>query len=134
MAVSLACSRNDSATQSSAALSASGSAAVATPAPAAPQASIARVDIPPSLERSCREICERSRRLNCVNVAQCMPNCLAMGSLTPCTQKITTLFQCLVGQPVQNWECAPDGVAAIRKGFCDSEQRETVACMEAKMQ
>jgi hypothetical protein len=125
LAFAPACDRHDSSAES-----ASASAAVET---ARPPASVARVEIPASLERSCREICDRSRRLNCLNVAKCMPNCLAMGSVTPCTEKITTLYQCLVGQPVQNWACAPDGVAAIQKGFCDKEQGETVACMEAKM-
>jgi hypothetical protein len=131
LAFTPACDRHDSSVESSAAgLAASGSGAAAT---APPPASLARVEIPAILERSCREICDRSRRLNCENVAKCMPNCLAMGSLTPCTEKITTLYQCLVGQPVQNWACAPDGVAAIQKGFCDKEQGDTVACMEAKM-
>jgi hypothetical protein len=121
---------------------------VATTAPAASASSIddagrgasapehpssARIEVPLSLERSCRTICDRSRRLACENASQCMPNCLAMGSVTPCTDAITTLYQCLVGQPVQNWECAPDGVAAIKDGFCDDAQRQAVTCMAAKM-
>jgi hypothetical protein len=132
--VFLGCTQSETATQSSTSgLAASGGATLVGSSSAAPGASIARVEVPVSLERSCREICDRSRRLNCENVNKCMPNCLAMGSLTPCTDKITGLYQCLVGQPVQNWKCAPDGVAAIQPGFCDKEQGETVACMEAKM-
>jgi hypothetical protein len=56
-----------------------------------------------------------------------------MGSQTPCTDEMLGFFQCLVGQPLQNWECAPDGVAAIRKGLCQGEQSRTVACMQEKM-
>jgi hypothetical protein len=93
----------------------------------------ARIEVTDSLERFCRAICDRSRRLACDNVAACMPNCLAMGSVTPCTDSVTAFYKCLVAQPVQNWECAPDGVAAVKDGFCDGEQREVVACMDSKM-
>jgi hypothetical protein len=109
-------------------------ATMAAATPSTPPSGVARVEVSQSLERSCREICDRSRRLNCENVAKCMPNCLAMGSLTPCTAEVSSFYDCLVSQPPQNWSCAPDGVAAIRAGYCDKEQGETVACMEAKMQ
>ena len=92
----------------------------------------ARIEVTDSLERSCRAICDRSRRLACENVAACMPNCLAMGSVTPCTDAVTSFYRCLVAQPVQNWECTPDGVAAIKDGFCDEAQRQVVACMDAR--
>jgi hypothetical protein len=99
----------------------------------AAQASAARMEVAPGVERACRQICDRSRQLNCNSVDKCLPNCMAMGSATPCTNEIQDFYRCLVGQPVQNWECAPDGVAAIRAGFCDSEQGRTVVCMETKM-
>jgi hypothetical protein len=54
-------------------------------------------------------------------------------SLTPCSEPMQAFFQCLRKQPVANWQCAPEGVAAIRDGFCDKEQAETVHCMQAKM-
>jgi hypothetical protein len=137
-----ACARRASADDSNAAPTAASSAiapATASAAVAAGSAvdsapgNAARVEVSPSLERSCREICDRSRRLKCENASECMPNCLAMGSITPCTEKMTAFFRCLVGQPVQNWECSPDGVAAIRPGFCESEQANAVACMETNM-
>ena len=93
----------------------------------------ARIEITPSVERSCRQICDRSVLLRCASVDKCLPNCLAMGSATPCTDEILRFYDCLVAQPVQNWECAPDGVAAIKRGLCDAEQGRTVACMEAKL-
>jgi hypothetical protein len=92
-----------------------------------------RVEVSFDLERSCREICDRSRVLQCSNLSKCMPNCLGMGSLTPCSEPMQAFFQCLRKQPVANWQCAPEGVAAIRDGFCDKEQAETVQCMQAKM-
>ena len=105
----------------------------APPLEAGPSSSMLRVEIPPALEGSCRQICERSRQLNCENAAKCMPNCLAMGSVTPCTAQILRFYGCLVGHPLRDWTCAEDGVAAIREGLCDEEQGQTVACMEAKM-
>ena len=100
---------------------------------ASASASNVRVEVSFDLERSCREICDRSRVLQCSNLAKCMPNCLAMGSLTPCSGPMQAFFQCLRKQPAANWQCAPDGVAAIRDGFCDTEQAETVRCMQDKM-
>ena len=101
---------------------------------AADSASPKPFDVSPDIERSCRQICDRSRRLQCANTDKCMPNCLAMAQATPCSSEMRSLYECLKGQPIQNWECAPDGVAAIREGFCDGEQGRTVACMQAKMQ
>jgi hypothetical protein len=92
-----------------------------------------RIEIAPSLERSCRQICDRSLQLQCASADKCLPNCLAMGSATPCSDEMLGFYQCLIAQPVQNWECAPDGVAAIRRGLCGAEQERTVACMESKM-
>jgi hypothetical protein len=92
------------------------------------------IEVPPSLERTCRQICTRSQQLSCQKSEQCLPNCLAMGSQTPCTDQMLAFFRCLVAQPLANWECAPDGVAAIRDGFCMEEQGKTVACVQAKMQ
>lgn len=63
-----------------------------------------------------------------------MGNCIAMASVTPCSEALQSLYRCLVDQPLTHWECAEDGVAAIRDGFCDAEQGQAAACMEAKMQ
>ena len=102
--------------------------------PAVDSASATPFDVSLEIERSCRQICDRSRRLQCAKTDKCMPNCLAMAKATPCSSEMHTLYECLKEQPIQNWECAPDGVAAIRDGFCDAEQGRTVACMQAKMQ
>ena len=103
----------------------------------APDANLAAVLVPAAsqnLKSACTEICQHSQRLKCKHSEECIPNCLGMGALTPCSKNATELYRCLTGQPAQNWECAPDGVAAIRDGFCEREQSEMVACMEARMQ
>jgi hypothetical protein len=99
----------------------------------APAPSPARIEISQDLERTCRSICDRSRKLACPKVAECMPNCTAMGSATPCTAEFLAMFGCLVKQPLSNWECAPDGVAAVKDGVCDAEQRAAIGCMQLKM-
>jgi hypothetical protein len=76
-----ACSRNEASVPGTAAAGGSG---VNTPS-SGPQTSVARIEVSPGLERTCRQICDRSHLLKCENAAQCMPNCLAMGSATPCT-------------------------------------------------
>lgn len=130
LATPLSCARSEAASSSQEVAPTPVKAAPVVPEqkpPAAP------MDVPPDVEKTCRQICERSRQLSCGHAEKCLPNCLAMGSQTPCTTEILRFFQCLKGQPAQNWQCAPDGVAAIRDGFCDDEQRLTVACMQAKM-
>ncbi len=129
----LACTKGEDATTSTSSESKAAAASSSEHSSVSPAAATARLEIAPSLERSCRQICDRSVRLKCSNVDKCFPNCLAMGSATPCTDEMLRFFDCLVAQPLQNWECAPDGVAAIKRGLCDPEQSRTVACMEAKV-
>lgn len=121
----------DAAVAASAAAPASQRAGAPKPESAGRSANL--VPIPADTQRACAGICERSRQLACKNASECMQNCMAMGALTPCTDSVTALFGCLLQQPVKNWECGEDGVAAIREGFCEAEQRKAVTCMEAKM-
>jgi hypothetical protein len=123
------CTRGDATTMAE---SRPAGSASTTPA-ATNSAQLARVEVPVEVERLCRAMCDRSRLLNCESTAKCMPNCLAMGSITPCTTEILGMFSCMTGEPEQNWQCGADGVAAIRSGFCDKEQGIVVACMEARM-
>jgi len=102
--------------------------------PAKPVRSALKRDAAQALRDACATICSRSTELKCANGAQCLTNCLAMAALTPCSEPVSTMYACLVRQPAANWECAEDGVAAIREGFCDREQERAVTCMEAKMQ
>lgn len=77
-------------------------AATDKPAETAPAPSPARIEITPDLERTCRSICDRSRKLACPNAAECMANCTAMGSATPCTVEFLAMFGCLVKEPLNN--------------------------------
>jgi hypothetical protein len=40
----------------------------------------------------------------------------------------------MLREPIDHWECAEDGMGAIRDGYCNEEQGQAVACMEQKMQ
>lgn len=57
-----------------------------------------------------------------------------MALLTPCNDAMAAFYRCLLRQPEKNWECSDDGVAAIREGYCEKEQKHAVGCMQAKMQ
>jgi hypothetical protein len=87
----------------------------------------------PEIERTCAAICEQSQQLKCSHASDCMVNCLAMGTVTPCTPEMKTFYKCLLKQGIKNWECDEDGVAAIRRGFCDKEQETVVLCMDKKV-
>jgi len=99
----------------------------AAPAPSGPSG-----PSPAAFDSQCRAICDRSRTLKCKNADECMSHCTGMATVTHCQGVMTAFYQCLLGRPVQDWECAEDGVAAIREGFCDSEQGRVVSCMESK--
>jgi hypothetical protein len=92
------------------------------------------VDEARSIEQSCIGICAHSRTLQCSNAAECMKSCVSMAAATPCSDAIEALYKCLTGEPAAHWECADDGIAAIREGYCENEQARAVACMEAKAQ
>ena len=89
--------------------------------------------VAPEVAQACTDVCARSRELKCAHANECRPQCLAMASLTPCGDPMLAFYRCLTTQPTKNWECADDGVAAIRDGFCDKEQGQVVACMQARM-
>jgi hypothetical protein len=56
-----------------------------------------------------------------------------MATVTPCSSQMGAFYQCLLAQPLGNWECDEEGMAAIREGFCDQEQEATVRCMDDKL-
>lgn len=135
-APALACSHKEAQAEAPAVVAAS--AAVASNAPAAPRppahAPPVLGEISPKTQSACDDICGHSQRLHCKHTDECKPQCIAMGSFTPCKDEFVAFYRCLQGKPDSSWECGEDGVAAIREGLCDSEQEKAVGCMEAKMQ
>lgn len=109
-------------------------ASVATAPLATKQITIPHAEVAPEVEQQCARICDRSRQLKCKRAADCQGNCVAMATVTPCSASMKEFYRCLAAEPLAHWECIEDGVAAIREGYCDEQQGQTVACMEAKMQ
>jgi hypothetical protein len=89
------------------------------------------VQVPAFVEKSCNDICERSRQLACSHADECVPNCQAMGIISGCADQVAAMYRCLVQHRVSHWECADDGVAAIREGYCDKEQEQAIKCIES---
>lgn len=94
----------------------------------------ARAPKPAELNDTCTRICDRSQVLKCKNADQCLVNCIGAASGTPCNAEFLAFYGCLVPQPIANWECDEDGVAAIKPGLCDREQQRAIDCMKAKAQ
>jgi len=90
------------------------------------------VPVSASAQEACRVVCDRSARLKCKHTEECVPNCLGMATLTPCSPEFSALFRCWLHEPLEHWECGEDGVGAIRDGYCDKEQAAVVTCMEQK--
>lgn len=134
-----ACARSSAATEP--AERSEGLTATALSAPvvarsvAAPQGSVplAAQQTAEDLRKTCDVICGHSFALKCAQANGCAVNCLGMATLTPCSAEFAQLYSCLKTEPTAHWECAEDGVAAIREGYCEREQSRVTQCMEKKM-
>jgi hypothetical protein len=86
----------------------------------------------PQLTASCDELCAHTKPLKCPRQDQCKASCVAMGNIPACADAFATLYGCLVHERIEHWECAEDGIAAIRDGYCESEQSAASRCLEAR--
>jgi hypothetical protein len=101
----------------------SGSAIV----PAKHTAQVARQD----LSRSCESICSVADKLGCKRAKACPQNCAAMAATGVCDRELGAFYACLKAQPSEHWECLDDGTAAIREGYCESEQAGFAQCLQS---
>ena len=81
----------------------------------------------------CADICAIAVPLRCRNARECMPRCESMASAPVCAVEVNSLFDCLVRQPIQNWECDEDGIGAIRDTFCGKDQGRLAGCIESNL-
>lgn len=79
---------------------------------------------------ACDKICSRSRELRCPREALCLQGCAEMAQVPGCAPQFERLYACLASQPLSHWECAEDGVGAIRDGYCEKEQGAAAGCVE----
>ena len=61
-----------------------------------------------------------------------MEGCLQMAGVPGCSQPFEQLYSCLAAEPVAHWECAEDGMGAIRDGYCEKEQSAAANCTAGK--
>ena len=78
----------------------------------------------------CAAICERSRPLDCKRKAACVETCGQMREAGDCSGEMAAVLECMGRQPVGNWECNEDGDAALKDGFCNTQQGRFVACAQ----
>jgi hypothetical protein len=103
--------------------------------PAEPTAVVEhRQEIPPNDKtRKCEEICRIPAPLHCSHQDGCVNGCESMATGIICKAEIRRMYDCLLRQPAENWECDENGVGAIRDPFCDREQAAAVKCLEANV-
>lgn len=89
--------------------------------------------VPSRFAAECGKICDRSRELKCPHSDQCLAGCLSVASFLQCSDAFAALYTCLSLEPLNHWECADDGVAAIRDGFCEPEQAAASGCLEQNL-
>jgi hypothetical protein len=56
-----------------------------------------------------------------------------MAAITPCAQQFDGFYACLDREALTHWECSPEGVPAIRDGFCEKEQAAASGCLERQV-
>lgn len=55
---------------------------------------------------------------------------MACASMTSgiCSKEIGAALECFSKQPVEHWECGPEGLPAIKSGYCEAEQAASAEC------
>lgn len=85
----------------------------------------------PATDDPCPTICSRTTTLECGPLANCLRGCAEMRSADKCGDELKGFLRCSAAHPVEHWECDPEtGSAAVRDGYCNSEQGAVVACLQ----
>jgi hypothetical protein len=81
-------------------------------------------------ENYCRIICNRSIMLGCRKAkAVCLLHCEETRAVPFCRKEMLSIMQCVVKEPIHNWECNDQDIASIKDGFCDDEQAVFMRCL-----
>ncbi len=104
-------------------------AVVAPRAPAVKAASTPTNEKTSDKTRKCEEICRIAVPLHCTHQDECVQGCESMASAPMCKAELNRMYDCLLRQPVESWECDENGVGAIRDPFCGKEQAAVVNCV-----
>ena len=81
---------------------------------------------------SCPTICQRSKDLGCsIGPEDCITACEEMQDVPVCKAEMQEVVGCMITKPAKDWECSEEGIAAIRDGVCDDEQRRFMTCITA---
>lgn len=94
-----------------------------------PSASKATSTVSPAAS-VCVEVCNKTSSLHCKAEPDCARDCAEMTrAAAACASAMNGFMSCLSTQPLTNFECGPDGVAGIKRGFCGAEQDAAATCM-----
>jgi hypothetical protein len=72
--------------------------------------------------------------LRCAQAAQCERLCNESMRGAPCAVEMEAATRCMLTHPASDWECTPEGLAAIKDGLCTSEQERFASCLEQLLQ
>jgi hypothetical protein len=105
-------------------------AASAIPDPSTPRAVAAETSLAQRATR-CTEVCDRTTKLGCGARQACLDDCAQANDGSVCGAQMSAFMACALTHPVEHWECTESGVAALRQGYCDTEQQTFVGCFQA---
>ncbi len=75
-----------------------------------------------ALSDQCSKICARSAPLACVGGSECQSFCEELGTSLACHEQMTSVLTCFAEQGTERWECAEQGLPALKEGYCSGEQ------------
>jgi hypothetical protein len=81
----------------------------------------------------CPQICERTVTLGCGPRNECMTACAQVNDGSICAAEMSAFMGCALEHPTEHWECADNGVAAIRDGYCDQQQLAVLTCFRSSV-
>ena len=87
---------------------------------------------PAGTNDSCAEMCARTEALRCGAADRCTKLCLESMRDNPCPGSMAAFMRCATAEPAAHWECTEDGVAAVKDGYCDAEQRSVITCVASQ--
>lgn len=91
-------------------------------------------NVPDPMADPCETICLRSKELNCKLQGEvCKAACIESRDVPVCFNEMAEVMGCVVKEPVANWECSDEDIAAVKDGYCQTEQERFIRCLAAFM-
>lgn len=102
-----------------------------SPAPAEKNGALnSRGMSPKEVELSCQHVCEKTSKLPCVKIPECVAGCLESFQLPACRSELGAMLRCTEGASPDAFACDDSPTPVLKDGACEAEQEEAARCIE----